>query len=289
MSSTTSIPPPTGPVATGPGPGGTGPGPAPGAGGGGRNRRRRTIAVAVVIALAAVLAGAYLWAARDTGTETPATTTVTSPPATTAAPTTVTTTAPSTVAPPAPVDTATAVFPWASSAARYHDPVAVARAFAVDFVGFTDPLVGAYQAGDSRSGEVPVRPEATGPVTTVIVRQLGTDGTWWVLGSATESIRVATPTAGATIASPLTTTGAAVAFEGTVAVQVRQDGTRDPIGTGVVTGGGDVMRPFSGRITFPPPVGGHGAVLYLTHSAKDGHVWAASVLRVRFATPAAGA
>ena len=60
------------------------------------------------------------------------------------------------------------------------------------------------------------------------------------------------------------------------------DGVREPLGTGVVTGGGDVPRPFTGQITFSPPAADHGALVLLTHSAEDGRVRQAAVLRLRF-------
>ena len=158
-----------------------------------------------------------------------------------------------------------------------------ARAFAVDFVGFADPVVGEFMQGDTRSGEVEVRPTADGPVTTVIVRQLGTDGSWWALGSATADITVDVPGTGDAITSPVTVSGSARAFEGTVLVEVRQDGSRSPLGTGFVTGGGDIPRPFTGQVDFSPPTAASGALVFLTTSAEDGQVWQAAVLRARFA------
>jgi hypothetical protein len=99
-----------------------------------------------------------------------------------------------------------------------------------------------------------------------------------VLGAATAGIVVDTPTAGQAVTSPLTTTGSALTWEGAV----RQDGLSRPLGSTVVTGGGDVMRPFSGQVTFAPPTEPHGAVVFLAHSALDGTVWQAGVLRVAF-------
>jgi hypothetical protein len=136
--------------------------------------------------------------------------------------------------------------------------------------------------GDARSGEVEVRPVADGPVTTVFVRQLGDDGTWWVLGSAIADITVDSPATGATITSPVTLTGSALAFEGTVNVEVRQDGAREPVGTGYVTGGGDEMRPFSGEVEFGTPSAERGALVLLSLSAENGQVWEAATLRVAF-------
>jgi hypothetical protein len=252
----------------------------------GRRRRPVALIVALVVAIAviAALVVALALSGDDDGTETdPATTEApgTTEPDT-SEPDTTGTTAPPTTPVPGAVDASTAVFPDAASAARFDDPVAAARAFAVDFVGFTDPVVGEFLQGDSRSGEVEVRPLADGPVTTVIVRQLGPDDTWWVLGAATGTITVDTPAAGAAITAPVTVTGSAHAFEGNVGVEVRQDGARQPIGTGFVTGGGDEMRPFTGQIDFAPPSATHGALVLVTHSAMDGRVWQAAVVRVQF-------
>jgi hypothetical protein len=180
------------------------------------------------------------------------------------------------------VDITTAVFPSGAGAPRYDDPVAAARAFAVDFVGFTDPVVGPYRAGDSRSGEVAVRAKSTGPATTVMVRRLGADGSWCVIGAATDNVTVTSPAAGDAIASPVSVTGSALAWEGNVNGEIRQDGTRAPLGTGVFTGGGDVMRPFSGSISYSAPSQPYGALVLVTHSAEDGRVWQATVQRVAF-------
>jgi immunoglobulin-like protein involved in spore germination len=252
-----------------------------------RGRRWLIVALATAVAVIAALVAVLAWpgdADDAASTDRPPETTApepAAPPTTAPEPTT----PPSTAAPTVPpaVDTTTAVFPSGAGAVRFDDPVEAARAFAVDFVGFDDPVVGAYRAGDSRSGEVEVRPIATGPATTVMVRQLGTDGSWWVLGAATATITVTAPQAGETVASPVTVTGSALAWEGNVAVEVRQDGTREPLGRGTVTGGGDVMRPFSGSIAFAAPTEAHGALVLLSHSAEDGSVWQAAVQRVAFA------
>jgi hypothetical protein len=239
-------------------------------------------AVAVIAALLTVL----LWPSDEaedtvtepTTTEAPATSTTTSPTTTTGSPATT-----NGSAAPTPIDTSAAVFPSATSGTRYADPAEAAGAYAVEFVGFTDPIVGEFMQGDARSGEVEVRPAADGPATTVFVRQLGSDGSWWVLGSATADITIDMPGAGDAVTSPLTVTGTALAFEGTVAVEVREDGVPEPLGTSFVTGGGDVPRPFTGQVTFTAPTAGHGALVLLTRSEEDGRVWQAAVLRLRFA------
>lgn len=78
--------------------------------------------------------------------------------ATTAA---VTTTAPTTTPPPVPADT-TALWPFPGSSTRFATPEEAARSFATQFLRFEDPQLAAFQAGDTRSGEVSLRPRAMG-------------------------------------------------------------------------------------------------------------------------------
>lgn len=79
-------------------------------------------------------------------------------------------------------ETSDAMWPLADNSTRFDDPVAVATSFAVGYLGFTDPVVGEFRAGDGRSGEVWVRAVDVGPPTRVLVRQLTDDDTWWVVG-----------------------------------------------------------------------------------------------------------
>lgn len=186
---------------------------------------------------------------------------------------------------PPPVDPEvyeSAVWPWFDSGVRYTEPVAAARGFATDFVGFTDPVVGEFMQGDSRSGEVEITSDDGGPVTTVFVRQLGPDDTWWVLGSATENIEVDEPDALDEITSPLEVEGSALAFEGTVNVDIRADGEDEPLFEGFVTGGGTEMAPFDDELEWDNPGEGSGAVVFKTLSARDGSIEQAAVVRVTF-------
>jgi len=68
------------------------------------------------------------------------------------------------------------VWPTTASSTRYVTPRAAATGFATDYLHMVGPMVGAFQQGDSRSGEVPVQTGVSGPVTSVLVRQLGSDG-----------------------------------------------------------------------------------------------------------------
>ena len=126
-----------------------------------------------------------------------------------------------------------AVWPLADSDVTYDDPVDAARGFAVDYVGFAAPEVGDFQAADGRSGEVEVRAGETGPVTVVTVRQLADDGTWWVTGSQTDNIVVESPEPLDTVQSPMTVSGQARAFEGTVNLELARRRRRRPVGRGL--------------------------------------------------------
>ena len=253
------------------------------------SNRNSWYVAAGILAVVALIAVFLLFQRENDGvatgtstTTTSSTTSSTSTTTTTAASTTTTRASTTTTAAPPAADTSTAVWPYAATSTRFSDPVAAARSFATDYVGFAAPVMGAFRAGDARSGEVDVRPRANGPVTTVLVRQLGNDGTWWVLGATTETIRLESVTAGSLVRSPQRLQGRAQAFEGTVDVRIRQDGSATPLATGFVTGGGIEMGPFDETMAFSAPTAGHGAVVLFTESAENGQVWQASVVRVRF-------
>lgn len=189
-----------------------------------------------------------------------------------------------TTAPTATEQPDTAVWPFASGTTRFADPVAAASSFAVDYLGFLDPVIGEFQGGDSRSGEVAVRPTSDGPVTTVFVRMVTSDDSWWVLGAATANLQLESPDALAAISSPVTLSGQSTAFEATVNVEIRQDDTTDPLAEDFVMGGSmGEMGPFSKAINFDTPRASAGAIILKTLSAEDGTIWEAGVLRVSFA------
>lgn len=180
-----------------------------------------------------------------------------------------------------------AVWPTAASGIRYDAPLAVARAFALDYLHFVDPIIGQFQQGDARSGEVPVRTTAEGtapgPVTTVIVRQI--DGSWWVLGAATPNIVLTQPAALATISSPVQLRGTSTAFEATVNVSIREDDVAKPLVESFLMGGSNgQMGPFDASFTFASPTSTYGAIVLYTISSANGHVAEATVIRVRLAS-----
>jgi hypothetical protein len=243
------------------------------------NRNRWLIGIGSVAAVAAVIVGVLaLTDDDDPEVDTVGTTTTSSTESTTTSEVTTTT-----VTVPAQVDPAVPVFPDATAGRRFDDPVVVASTFATEVLGFRDPVVGDYAAGDSRSGEVEVRSFAQGRPTVIIVRQLEDDH-WYVLAAVAENIRLDVPAAGATLSSPQPLEGAASAFEGTVNVLLYADGEADPVGETFVTGSGDAaLGDFSGELEFSVPAGvEHGVLVLLEASAEDGRTVAATAIRVHF-------
>jgi hypothetical protein len=187
----------------------------------------------------------------------------------------------STLAPVTQPDTA--IWPFVSTVTRFSDPVLAAQAFATVYLGFVNPIMGTFQQGDNRSGEVPVKATPTGPVTTILVRQLTAANSWWVLGASCSDIDVTAPSSSIRISSPVLLQGRSTAYEAVVNVDFREDGRLTPLKEETVMGGSmGVMRPFSKSVAFALPSTPRGALLFRTHSAKDGHVIEASVIRVAF-------
>jgi hypothetical protein len=237
------------------------------------NRNRLLIGLGSAAVILAVVIGVLALRNDDEG--------AVSTDTTTAEATTTTEAVTTTTTPFAAVDADQPVFPDPTTSQRFDDPVAVARAFATQLVGMTDPVVGDFMAGDPRSGEVEVRAFAEGAPTVVMVRQLEDDA-WWVLGAETDSIQLATPAARDTIASPQPLEGQAYAFEGTVQVELYLDGTQEPIAHTFVTGRGDgVLGDFAGELTFDAPAGAtHGVLVLWDGGGEDGAAQHAEVIRV---------
>lgn len=242
------------------------------------NRNRLLLGLGAAAAAVAVVVGVLaLIGDDDPEVDTVAATTTTTGEVTTTTEATSTTFAPT-------VDPSVPVWPRVDTSQRFDDPVSAVRSFAVDFVGMIDPVVGDFQQGDSRSGEVPVQPRADGPVTTVLVRQLE-DDTWFVLGSVTDDIRLDVPEARTDIDCPVHLTGEALAYEGVVQVAIRDDISEEPIGTGIVQGGGGPSAPFDGMVDCDlsglDDGAHHGSIVLTTEGGEDGRVWQVVVVRVR--------
>ena len=196
---------------------------------------------------------------------------------------TATTTDTTTTTAPVVSQAATAIWPTIDSSVRYATPVAAANGFARAYLHMTSPVVGAYRAGDTRSGEVPVLGTAGGAETTVLVRQVTSGASWWVIGAATQDITINIPSTLALVRSPFAITGVSTAYEAVVNISLREDDVSTPLATGTAMGGSmGQLGPFHTSLAFQNPTSTYGALVLYTVSAKDGSVASASVIRLRF-------
>ncbi len=184
----------------------------------------------------------------------------------------------------------------ASGDTAYADPVATATAFAERYVGIAKPVTfgPATESGLLREVKVGFGTMEGGgavpdpqPTMSVFLGDVdgGDDGPWTVVRSDAYDIVVDRPAAEDPISSPAQLLGVALAFEGTVNVEVREDGmvAGQSLGEGFVTGGGGPAAPFSGTIAFTAPTKPGGAVVFFERSSADGQgVLRATVVRVAF-------
>lgn len=179
-------------------------------------------------------------------------------------------------------EAASIAWPAPGGDAAYDDPVVLATEFAERILHFSEPVVSAYMAGDSRSGEVEVRPVDGGPVTTVGVRRMS-DEQLYVLFAATEEVELLLPTAGSAIDHPLEIEGWGRGFEGQIRVAVLDRSDGEELGQAFFTGGGDGdPAPFAGELAWENPGGGWGLVVAAASGGEDATTWAATAVPVGF-------
>jgi hypothetical protein len=176
---------------------------------------RRSAAAAAVLVLAFAACGD-----EDDVAETGAAPTTTAAPevtTTTAAEATTTTTAPAGLEQPAL---------WPAADVAFATPEEAAEDFVREVLG-VEPTLGEFQQGDARSGEIPVLSPGEGGGTaiargTLLLRQLGPDDGWFVIGVASDVQTFASPAGGdAVAAGPLTVDAGGRGFEATVVVSAR--------------------------------------------------------------------
>jgi len=131
-----------------------------------------------------------------------------------------------------PADTTTTTEPvgleqpaiWPAAGVVFDTPEAAAEDFVTEVLG-VPPALGEFQAGDSRSGEIELLSPGEGSGTPVargviLLRQLGPDDGWFVIGVANDNASITVPAAGATVAAgPLLVEGVARGFEANVIVR----------------------------------------------------------------------
>jgi hypothetical protein len=185
---------------------------------------------------------------------------------------------------PMSVDPSMPLFPVPTNGLRYDDPREAAKDFALELVGFQAPIVGDFQQGDSRSGEVQIKAKSNGAITTVLVRKLEDDH-WWVIGATTDDIVLTSPKRGDAVTSPVRLQGQSIAFEAVVNVTIYADAAKKlVVGEGFVMGGGSEVAPFDGEIAYDLQGSGAewGVIVLVERSAEDGFPRNATAVRVRF-------
>ena len=237
---------------------------------------RWRIVLGVLTALALIAATVVVAYYATRGPSSPVT-----PPTATAPPTT----HPSTAAPTTqPSTTPSSLTPQESA-----EITANARSFVTEVVGMVDPVAGPVTLRDDGTAAVDFRAIAPngqpvgGAATTVVYARNG--ATWTGAGTVCDAIRVDAPSTGQMISTPLTVSGQADVYEGTVVVRilVPAGGKLIEEGRGVVTGGGfGVPAPFYGQITFRQPNGGPGWVVFYEEFPANGQVLRATVVNVSF-------
>ena len=133
-------------------------------------------------------------------------------------------------------------------------PVEAAEDFVRIALG-VPPVLGEFQQGDVRSGEIEVfAPGEDGSGTTIVrsrllLRQLGPDDGWFVLGAVNDNASVGVPPEGTEVpAGPVTVEGVARGFEAAVVVAALRPGSAEPLDQ-VVTQGGAMETPEPYSVT----------------------------------------
>ena len=175
--------------------------------------------------------------------------------------------------PPPATSTATTPPPSALDGALWPDPAVatpetspreVGRSFIVDFLRMENPPLGAFQQGDSRSGEVQVFQRGEGGtvredrvISTIALRQL--DGRrWFVIAAFGDEVQIGAPDALATISSPVTVAGQARGYEGNIGVRVYAAFDPKPLVEQGVAAGNMEIEPFSDELALRASADGDG-------------------------------
>lgn len=132
---------------------------------------------------------------------------------------------------------------WPAPGVVFATPDEAAGDFVSTVLG-VPPVLGAFQQGDSRSGEIEVLFGPAGssgdPIVRAVLflRQLGPDDGWFVLGAANGSIAIEQPASMAEVpAGLLTVTGRGRGFEGLVVVTAQLAGSPSPLDERATQGG----------------------------------------------------
>jgi hypothetical protein len=140
---------------------------------------------------------------------------------------------------------------WPAADVVFTTPEEAATDFVSTVLG-VPPELGEFQAGDSRSGEIEVRSRGEGGVSgadmpvrgTLLLRQLGPESSWFVIGAVNDNAAVTSPEALAEVpAGVLTVEGKGRGFEANIVVRAFVAGHVDQELDRAITMGGALETP----------------------------------------------
>lgn len=136
---------------------------------------------------------------------------------------------------------------WPAAGVVFDTPEEAAQDFIDKALGAG--VLGDFQQGDSRSGEINVFSPGEGGSDaivrgTLLLRQLGPDNGWFVIAAVNDNATIDAPEAGTEVpAGPLTVAGKARGFEATVVLRAFAAGDADTELDEVITSGGAMETP----------------------------------------------
>lgn len=165
---------------------------------------------------------------------------------------------------------------WPAADTVFATPEAAAASFVADVLG-VEPVLGDFLGGDSRSGEIQVFSPGDAPGADLVergllaVRMIGPNDGWFVIAATSAGVMIDSPqTLDRVAAGPLTLTGRARGFEGTVVVTAFRAGAADDVLDQVIARGGAMaaLEPFS--VTLDLSAGEPGDVIALVVRGDTG-------------------
>jgi len=144
---------------------------------------------------------------------------------------------------------------WPAADVAFETAEQVAADFVTHVLG-VEPVLGTFQQGDSRSGEIEVFSPGEGAGTrvrrgTLLLRQLGPDNGWFVMGAANDYASITSPGSMAVVpARPLIVEGVARGFEANVVVTAFLAGDAKAVLDSAITNGGaaETAEPYTAVI-----------------------------------------
>ena len=152
-----------------------------------------------------------------------------------------------------PVVDAPVVAVWPGADVVIDSPEAAAEDFIAQVFG-VEPAIGPFRQGDARSGEIEVLtqlddadPLTTRPAgVTLLLRMLGPDDGWFVIGAVSEGVTIDTPEARSTVpAGAVAVEGLGRGFESTVVVSAVLAGEPDPVDVEIVMTDWETPTPYA--------------------------------------------